>query len=472
MRILHPFRLAVVVNRRLINFKGEMTVCYFALFFKGAVMRHKQRYDVIVALSVLLMLITYGTLAQQPAPTNEQGTAVVQVARPATVCITSVGLGRGTGFVVDKRGYLLTNHHLIEGATEIKVKFPNGKEFDARLVGSEVETDVAVLQIEASEDFPVLRMGNSDLLQQGQKVVAIGQPLGMETTVTEGIVSFVGRIIPNEFMNYIDADEKGRYKYQDLIQTDADINPGNSGGPLINQNAEVIGINSLGLGAIGVAGLNFAIPINMAKKVFNDLVDVGHIREGWLGFVKIEDVPETAGSVRIMSLMEAANEGPGAPAWEAGFRAGDIITRFGNRELHGRKHLLSLIRRGEISQTVKLQRERNGQFQEVEVTIREMPDVSGQTIYVPPSDFGLLGIKVGDSSMGGPIVRDVAIGGPAYVAGIAINDVITRLNRQPIESAADFERVQNQIQPGSSVLLTRERQGMSEVAKIQTLSIQ
>jgi serine protease Do len=211
-------------------------------------------------------------------------------------------------------------------------------------------------------------------------------------------------------------------------------------------------------------------------------VDVGHIRDGWLGLVELEDVPGTAGAVMIKSLMGKSNEGGGAPAWEAGLRPGDIITRFENRELHGRKHLLSFIRRGEIGRTVTLQRDRKGQVQEVQVTIREIPKRGDQTIYAPPPGFGPLGLKVGDSKRGA-IVRDVAIGGPAYVAqvkidekpvlGIAIGDVIKQLNKQRIESAADFERVQQQIQPGSNVSLIRERQGkdvfVNAFVKIQTV---
>ncbi len=223
--------------------------------------------------------------------------------------------GVGSGFIMSKEGYILTNNHVVEDADQIKVKLADGKEFDGKIVGRDPKTDLALVKIAGDSDLQPLKLGNSDDLKVGNWVVAVGSPFGLEQTVTAGIVSAKGRVI-------------GSGPYDNFIQTDASINPGNSGGPLINLQGEVVGINTAII-ASG-QGIGFAIPINMAKEIEPQLQKRGHVTRGLLG-VNIQDVtPELAKSLGLKESKGAlvSQVVPGGPADKAGFEQGDVIVNF------------------------------------------------------------------------------------------------------------------------------------------------
>lgn len=236
----------------------------------------------------------------------------------------------GSGFIIDKDGFIVTNNHVVENADKIKVKLKNGKEFDAEIVGKDPKTDLALIKIESTEDLPSLKAGDSDKLKVGEWVVAIGSPFGLEQTVTAGIVSAKGRVI-------------GSGPYDDFIQTDASINPGNSGGPLLNMDGEVIGINTA-IVASG-QGIGFAIPINLAKRIVDQLKERGQVTRGWLG-VSIQNISE--GLAEYYGIEDSkgvlvAEVLPGSPAEEAGMKAKDIIFEVDDQKVETSRALSSLI---------------------------------------------------------------------------------------------------------------------------------
>src|SRR3989338_8062747 len=218
----------------------------------------------------------------------------------------------GSGFIIDKDGYILTNNHVIERADKIKVTMGNGKEYDAKVIGIDQKTDIALIKIDSKEELPIVRIGDSDTLEVGEWVVAIGNPFGVGQSVTAGIVSAKGRVI-------------GAGPYDDFIQTDASINPGNSGGPLFNLQGEVVGINAAIVSPSGAsAGIGFAIPLHIAKSLVPQLISQGKVSRGWLGVAIQELTPELAESYGLKLAHGAllANIEPGSPADTAGLRPG------------------------------------------------------------------------------------------------------------------------------------------------------
>jgi serine protease Do len=234
--------------------------------------------------------------------------------------------GSGTGFVIGSNGYILTNHHVVANADEIRVKFQNDREYKATLIGSDQKTDIALIKIEeqdGTESFPHMTLGNSNLLEVGEWVVAIGNPFGLNHTVTVGIVSAMGRNI-------------GSGPYDEFIQTDASINPGNSGGPLINMNGEVIGINTAIIsGTGGNMGIGFAIPINMAKSILDDLKEKGEVTRGWLGITIQKLTTELANTFSLEKTNGALVNDvvPNSPADKGGIKRGDVIVKFGKVQI-------------------------------------------------------------------------------------------------------------------------------------------
>ncbi len=228
--------------------------------------------------------------------------------------------GVGSGFVMSREGYILTNNHVVEDADQIKVKLANGKEYEGKIVGRDPKTDLALVKIEGASDLHPLKLGNSEDLKVGSWVVAVGSPFGLEQTVTAGIVSAKGRVI-------------GSGPYDNFIQTDASINPGNSGGPLINMKGEVVGINTAII-ASG-QGIGFAIPINMAKEIAPQLQEKGHVTRGWLGVSIQEVTPELAKSFDLKEKKGAlvSQVVSGSPAEKAGIEQGDIILEFDGKEV-------------------------------------------------------------------------------------------------------------------------------------------
>src|SRR5512136_555991 len=269
--------------------------------------------------------------------------------------------GVGSGFVISSDGYILTNNHVIDDATQIKVKLADGKEYDAKVVGRDPKTDLALLKAEGASGLHALQLGDSDSLKVGNWVVAVGSPFGLEQTVTAGIVSAKGRVI-------------GSGPYDNFIQTDASINPGNSGGPLINMKGEVVGINTAII-ASG-QGIGFAIPINMAKEIAPQLQEKGHVTRGWLG-VSIQEM--TPGLAKSMGLKEAkgalvAQVVPGSPAEKAGIEKGDGIVEFDGKEVSDSKDLPRMVASTPVGKAVSIKLSRDGKVLDQQVKVGEMKE--------------------------------------------------------------------------------------------------
>jgi serine protease Do len=267
----------------------------------------------------------------------------------------------GSGFIIDTSGYVVTNNHVIENADKITVFLKNEKEYDAKIIGRDANTDIALIKIISEDKFPVVHLGDSDALKVGQWVVAIGNPFGLGHTVTAGIVSAKGRVI-------------GSGPYDDYIQTDASINPGNSGGPLLNMHAEVVGINTVIIA--GGQGIGFAIPVNMAKEVVSQLRDSGAVTRGWLG-VSIQDLPKDLAEyfgiddrqgVLIADLI------PGDPADEAGIRPRDIVLEIDGEKIKNSRELLKKVAGLQVGQIAAIKVLRDGKPKVFDVKVARRDD--------------------------------------------------------------------------------------------------
>ena len=270
--------------------------------------------------------------------------------------------GIGSGVIVDKRGYVLTNNHVILGADSVTVKLSTGDELKGRIVGTDSKTDLAVVKLEPAGELRVAKLGNSDSLRVGEWAIAIGNPFGLDQTVTVGVVSATGRA------------EVGLATYENFIQTDASINPGNSGGPLVNLKGEVIGINTAIL-ATG-HGIGFAIPANMAKRVTDQLIDRGKVTRGWIG-VSLEPLTEEL----VQSLGLQNNHGaviarihPGSPAETAGLQPKDVIVKFGGTAVDDYHQLMRLSSEAEPGKSVPVEIVRSKQRKTIQIKIAESPD--------------------------------------------------------------------------------------------------
>jgi serine protease Do len=276
------------------------------------------------------------------------------------------GNGTGTGFIIDPEGHILTNNHVVEDADIIKVTLQNEKEYEAQLVGSDPKTDIALIKIIKKQgehtSFPFLTMGNSKELEVGEWVVAIGNPFGLSHTVTTGVVSAKGRNI-------------GAGPYDEFIQTDASINPGNSGGPLLNMNGDVIGINTaIFSGSGGNVGIGFALPINMAKGILDDLKQNGKVTRGWLGVMIQKITPELQESFKLASAKGALINDitPNGPADRGGMKRGDVITRFDGVDIASMETLPKQVASIKPGSSVKVDVIRNGKPITLDIQIDPM----------------------------------------------------------------------------------------------------
>jgi len=267
----------------------------------------------------------------------------------------------GSGVIIDKRGFILTNHHVIKDAETILVRLANQKEYPARLIGQDPRTDVAVIRVEPDRDLPEANLGDSDGLRVGEWAIAIGNPFGLAHTLTVGVVSATGR------------SEVGITSQEDFIQTDASINPGNSGGPLLNLRGEVIGINTAIVAT--AQGIGFAIPINLARKVAQDLIREGRVTRGWLGAGLKALTREAAGGLGVEPdagvLVEHVP--PGGPAEAAGLRAGDVIAAVRGRVVRTPADVRALVAEAEVGKPLPLTVLREGRAMGLSVIIREQP---------------------------------------------------------------------------------------------------
>lgn len=364
----------------------------------------------------------------------------------------------GSGFIVSDDGYILTNNHVVQGADEIIVRLNDRRELEAVLIGADPSSDLAVLKVDA-DDLPTVELGNSDKLDVGEWVVAIGSPFGFDYSVTAGIVSAKGRSLPNE--NYVP-----------FIQTDVAINPGNSGGPLFNLDGQVVGINSqIYTRSGGFMGVSFAIPINVAMDVAEQLKSKGKVSRGWLGVVIQEvnkDLAESFGLDRAAGAL-VVQVVDGSPAENSGLVSGDIIVKVDGKDVQLSSDLPHLIGRLRAGDTAKLSVVRAGKRTTIDVEIGALPEsddiqLSSNT---PPAErkSNRLGLVVSDIPAGksnelGVVVTDVNRG-PASMSGVVRGDVITMINGQRISSVADFERVVQDLPSNRSVPMRIVRRGQA-----------
>ena len=341
----------------------------------------------------------------------------------------------GSGFVISKDGYIFTNYHVVEKADEILIKLSDEREYEAKVVGRDKNTDIALLKIEPENSLPVARLGDSSKLRVGDWVMAIGNPFGLSQTVTAGIVSAKGRVI-------------GAGPYDDFIQTDASINPGNSGGPLFNLSGEVVGINTA-IVAQG-QGIGFAIPVNMAKTILPDLKEKGKVIRGWLG-VSVQDITEDiAKNLKLKDQKGAlvADVFKGDPADRAGIEPKDVIIAVNGRPVKDTHDLLRAVAEKNVGQTVKVTVLRNEKQKVFNVKIAERPE--RETLARLGTSTELFGMVVqeitteiarhlGLSSTDGVIVSEVRKGSPAEKSGISAKDVVLEVNQVKIISIHDYE---------------------------------
>jgi Do/DeqQ family serine protease len=270
--------------------------------------------------------------------------------------------GLGSGVIVDKRGYVLTNHHVVKGADGVIIRLSSKQEYRGRIVGNDVMTDLAVIQFEPDIDLAVATLGDSDTLRVGEWAIAIGNPFGLDQTVTVGVVSATGRAVG------------GIATYENFIQTDASINPGNSGGPLLNLRGEVIGINTA-IVATG-QGIGFAIPANMVKRITGQLMDRGKVRRGWIGIAMEPLTRELAQALGLRDSRGAvvARVYPNGPAAAAGLQKNDVVVAFEGTAVEDYHHLQRMSADAEVGKTVKLEIVRDRERRAVELRVAEAPD--------------------------------------------------------------------------------------------------
>ena len=356
----------------------------------------------------------------------------------------------GSGVVVDaQKGYIITNHHVVDRADEIAVNLSDGRTLKAKLIGSDPETDVAVIQVEP-KNLIALRMTDSDKLRVGDFAVAIGNPFGLGQTVTSGIISALGR------------SGLGIEGYEDFIQTDASINPGNSGGALVNLHGELIGINTAILSKSGGnVGIGFAIPINMAREIMEQLVAHGEVRRGQLGAAAQDLTPELAQAFGLEEHQGAVVTlvDPGSPAQKAGLKTGDIIVKVDERPIRNSADVRNSIGLLRVGQRVSLHILRDGKTKILKAKISE-PEVQaarGDKIHPRLNGSALGNIVEGMPLYGrieGVVVLEVAVGSPASRAGLRKGDVITQANRQAVTSLGQLRKA---IKGSDSLLLNIQR---------------
>ncbi|MEW6374672.1 MAG: DegQ family serine endoprotease [Thermodesulfobacteriota bacterium] len=364
----------------------------------------------------------------------------------------------GSGVIVDKEGYILTNNHVIDGADKVKVRLNDGREFTATVKGQDSRTDLAVLHIKA-KDLPVAVLGDSDKLEVGEWAIAIGSPFGLEHTVTVGVISAKGR------------SGLGTGTYEDFVQTDASINPGNSGGPLINIDGEVIGINAMIIQP--GTGIGFAIPINMAKQILNDLIKQGKVVRPWLGISAQDLTPEMMEHFKVKEK-EGVLVGqiyPNTGAEKAGLTPGDIIKSVDDKTVKNVNELVKEIQKKKVGQKVKLSLLRDGKSMTIEVTTSAMPDkpelskdkeveekIGARVQELTPqlaARYRIAGVKRG------VIILGVEDGSLADEMGLQEGDVILEVNRNKIETIKDFEKAIKEANFEKGILFHIHRKGSS-----------
>ncbi|MCL2181869.1 MAG: Do family serine endopeptidase [Chitinispirillia bacterium] len=385
--------------------------------------------------------------------------------------------GLGSGVIVSRDGYILTNSHVVEGADEVEVRTSDGRSFAADIVGQDSLTDVAVLKIrDKVNNLPVAFLGDSDKLRPGDWAVAVGNPFSLTSSVTMGIVSALDRTTG--------AQGGGAATYQNFIQTDAAINPGNSGGALVNIKGELIGINTMiYTQSGGNMGIGFAIPINMARRIMEDLIYDGKVSRGWLG-VSIQELDQTtrdafglSPDTRGVLIGDVFKDQPGD---KAGIRRGDVVTSINGKATETLNQLRNSVAAIHPGKTVPVEILRNGKKMTVQVKLTARDEsaanvpaggTSGDQQAPQPTDGEFLGMKAGPltkelrdqlnlpATMQGVVVTEVARGSQAAQEGLRVNDIILEMNRKPVAAMKDFTQIARGVKPGDSLLLLVQREG-------------
>ncbi|HPQ95776.1 MAG: DegQ family serine endoprotease [Thiothrix sp.] len=346
----------------------------------------------------------------------------------------------GSGFIISPDGYIVTNAHVVDGGSEVTVKLNDRRELPAKVVGQDKYSDIALLKVEAS-GLPTVRLGDSDSLEVGQWVVAIGAPFGLDHTATQGIVSALSRSLPDG-------------TYVPFIQTDAAVNPGNSGGPLFDLNGNVVGVNSqIYSRSGGYMGISFAIPVNLVRNITDQLKDGGVVSRGWLG-VEIQSLDQQlADSFKLGKPKGAlvASVQPSSPAARAGVQAGDVILGFNNQDVESASHLPLLVGNTPVGQQVPLKVLRDGEEKVLTVTIDQLADRDENPTRLADNTDGSpsLGVAVAALSpeererakvdAGGIVIREVFPGSAADRAGLQQGDVILRVDNQPVSTPSELK---------------------------------
>jgi serine protease Do len=365
--------------------------------------------------------------------------------------------GAGTGFIIDSEGFIVTNEHVIKNADRIRVKLADGRERNARVQGVDAPTDLALLRIEAGE-LGALALGDSDAVRVGDPVIAIGNPLEYEHSVTSGIVSAKGRKVYND------------KPYEDFIQTDAAINRGNSGGPLLNQMGEVIGVNTVI--RVDGRGISFAVPSNVVKRVVEQLRAYGYVTRGFLGLTPANITPEFRDGLGLGEVQGilVADVRPNFPAARVGVQPYDVITHFDGREIKRTDDFFNFVANTPPQRRVELDVVRGGRHLKFQATLEPRPDdkpqearpllqKTGLTIgfsvreNTPQTLRDLRVEKAHDGISGGVIISEVDPLGPAADSRLSVGQIIVEANRQPIANLEDFQKIAAQLRNGSALVL-------------------
>lgn len=366
----------------------------------------------------------------------------------------------GSGVVISDDGFIITNNHVVEKADQVRVSMLGGQTFDAQVIGKDKSTDIALIRIKADKPLPFAKLGNSDALEIGEWVLAMGNPVGLDHTVTAGIISAKSRSL-------------GLGGLEDFLQTDASINPGNSGGPLVNLQGQVVGINTAILA--NAQGIGFAIPINIVRTFLPQLKTKGHIVRGWLGVSIQEITPEIRDAMGLGDIQGAlvADVVKGSPADQAGIQRGDIITEFKGKPIDRYSRLPLIVSSTPPGTVTSMKIVRNGKVHTMQVRVGTFPDESKETIQgkEPSKERGgsVMGMSLapltsefakrhGIEAEKGLVVLDVEPGSEADFIGITPGDVILEVDKKPIDSVEDFGAMLRSKRSGEPILLLIKRQ--------------
>ncbi len=374
------------------------------------------------------------------------------------------GGGQGSGVIVSTDGYVLTNNHVIDGAREVTVTLPDKREFKGKIVGADPKTDLAVVKIEG-QNLPTVPWGDASKLQVGEYVLAVGNPFGLNSTVTLGIVSALGR------------GRMGITQYEDFIQTDAAINPGNSGGALVNTRGELVGINTAIFSQTGgYQGVGFAVPTSMSKPIYESLIKNGKVVRGFLG-IGIQDLnQDLAKSFGTKDAKGAlvSDVKEDSPADQAGVKQGDIIVTYQGSPVEDAVALQRMVTRTAVGTKVPVRVIRDGHEKDLTVTVGEQTETTAIAKAEPgKADYAFAGVAVRDldrdtakelgikGEANGVVVTSIEPDSSAEKAGLMTGDVIREINRKPVKSVKDFEKLSSGVKKGENVLILINRRGAS-----------